>query len=87
MVYRKADEHLIKGQEYSITCKNLITRIKSVLRLRVTETFILFDRRYNVQLSILAIHDKRIVTVVLYITKNEIIYSHHYGLTSSVKKR
>lgn len=65
-----SSEKIVNGQQYKVIHKDLITRITSVLRLRVGETFILFDRACHVFLKISSLESKCIVTIVSSIDSN-----------------
>jgi RsmE family RNA methyltransferase len=63
-------EKILVGQRYAVVHKDLIMRIISILRLRVGEICILFDRMYNIQVQIVSIESKSVITTVLSVNKN-----------------
>src|SRR5580700_6016314 len=58
------------GNIFSITDTTLVNRITAVLRLKIGETFILFDSMAHSYVSIIAIDRKKITVQTLMVIKN-----------------
>lgn len=58
-------EEVAVGQAYTITNKKLIHRIRTVLRLTISDKFILFDATHHSTAMLLKSNDKRTLVIVL----------------------